>query len=80
MSSPPDSFTSDASATTHSTTTSLPLLSPTVDTKDGNSRSQPWRDIVSGHYWAEPHAFREKANAGPRRDIRLLQELDAKSR
>ncbi|KAK4221671.1 hypothetical protein QBC38DRAFT_350275, partial [Podospora fimiseda] len=69
-----------SSADTNMTNSEGSQPPPSVTTTDVKNRAQPWRDIVSNQYWAEPCSFKSVANKGPRPDIRLLEEIDAISR
>ena len=43
-------------------------------------KKQPWRDIVQQSSYKQPMKFVEKSDKETSKDIRLLEELDAKSR
>lgn len=43
-------------------------------------KNQPWRNIVKQDKFAQPDFFSDKPNADSNSKIRLLQELDSKSR
>ena len=55
---------------------------PTVTAGDPKDRAQPWTELCPERHRDLPdhRSFPAIANKGPRHDIRLLQEIDAKSR
>lgn len=50
-------------------------------TTPGSGKIQPWKAIIDEAKYSTPLAtFRDRACDGPHQNIRLLRELDAKSR
>jgi hypothetical protein len=52
---------------------------PTIGA-DHCSKHQPWRDIVAQTKYSQPMDFAFKSTIETRKNIRLLEELDAKAR
>lgn len=75
------SFSSSSSGSTHAMLNEPISHNNVPDQPEGsNSLSEPWREVIPNVKFPSFDELSIKANSGPRSDIRLLKELDAKSR
>jgi len=74
------STNSSSSSINEAETSSATTSTSTSTYLSKNGKLQPWRQIIAGSNYAPPESFRELATEGPHENIRLLAELDAKSR